>query len=79
MNDQTYHPICETCDNDGDVTLATDVVDAPWGRVHLCQKHYDQAGEQAHERMLEDYYGGSGCQTDAERMSAAYAVDRGQK
>ncbi len=41
---------CQECE---EPTLATQVVDAPWGRVDLCERHYDQAGERGASR--DDY------------------------
>lgn len=67
MNDQAYQPTCQECDEDGVITLATQVVDAPWGRIDLCEQHYDQAGERGADRSTEDVGAG-------ERMDAAYAA-----
>ncbi len=73
MNDQSYQPVCQECDEDGVITLATQVIDAPWGRVNLCEKHYDQAGERGAEMWSTEDVGAS------ERIDAAYALDRSQK
>lgn len=73
MNDQSYQPVCSECDDDGVITLATQVIDAPWGRVDLCERHYDQAGERGATMWSTDDAGAS------EQMSAAYALDRSQK
>lgn len=70
---ELYEPICQECDDDGDYTLATQVVDAPWGRVDLCDRHYDQAGERGAEMWSTEDVGAG------ERMDAAYALDRSQK
>jgi len=70
VNDQSYHPLCADCDEDGVITLATQVLDAPWGRVDLCERHYDQAGELgAAKSLTEDVSAG-------ERYQSAHALDR---
>jgi hypothetical protein len=55
-NDQTYHPQCIRCLEQGIETLATL---QRWGE-DVCERCEDRANEQAHAAHLSSYYGGSG-------------------
>jgi hypothetical protein len=64
-------PECVEC---GDPTTRMDEHGVP---IHAgCEENRN---EEAYERGLGDFYGGSSSQTDAERMSAAYDVNRRQR
>jgi len=59
-----YKPVCVTCDEDGVITLATEQRDGE----DLCANHAQSRDEKAYERILSDFYGGSGPQSDRERF-----------
>lgn len=74
-NDQSYKPVCVTCDEHGVIRLATTT---RWedALCEDCAQHQDEA---SYERMLDDFYGGAGASGITEQMSAAYALDRSQR
>lgn len=62
-NDQSYHPLCVPCEEDGIETLATE---ERHGEPY-CSSCATARDEQAWEASLSDFYGGSGPQTARER------------
>lgn len=66
-----YEPICARCDENGRITLATE---EHMGE-HYCSNCLSTMAEAAHERMIEDFYGGSSPQSINEQYQAA-ARDR---
>lgn len=67
--------LCEKCIEDGREITATE---DEFGSV-LCENCRTSEAEAAHERMLEDYYGGSGPVTLNERSQAEAAIKRSQR
>lgn len=62
-------PLCVDCDRE---TAQTD----PWSGEPVCPSCADERSQAAWERQQARYHGGSGPQTDAERMDAAYRQKR---
>ena len=75
MNDQNYQPVCQACDEDGVITLATEERDGD----PYCANCAQNRDEKAYEAMLDDFYGGCGAVSMVEHMDAAYRLDRSQK
>ena len=76
--------VCEDCAERGreDVPAEHEMDscgDGSGGGGFLCDNCYSSRGEAAHERMLEDYYGGSGAVTLQEQYDAAAAIKRSQR
>lgn len=65
---ELYKPLCVTCDESGDYSLATEEIDTPWGVLKVCTRHYDEAGERGATMWSTEDVGAG------ERMSAAYAA-----
>lgn len=63
-----YKPICTRCDDKGRYTLATE---KHMGEDY-CSDCLSDMAETAHERSLEDFYGGSSPQSIAELSDRAY-------
>lgn len=64
---------CERCEEKHDRIREATYVEHGWA---LCDDCLTTESEAAHERMLEDYYGGSGPVTVQEQYDAAAKVKR---
>lgn len=69
MTKDIYSPLCKQCDEEGDHSLATEVVEGPHGRQPACTKHYNEAGEAGATMWSVDDVSAS------ERQAAAYTLD----
>ena len=72
---------CETCAENGDVSVYAEHEldggsEGSGGGGFLCDNCFTNAAEAAHERMLSDYYGGSGAQSITEQCREAHDTRR---
>ena len=75
---------CERCEETKDAPVPAEHELDAWGDGSggggfVCDNCLSSLSEAAHERMLEDYYGGSGPVTLQEQYDAAAAIKRSQR